>query len=245
MAVSHCVICSYLFCEPAKMFHITTKWWRNTVVIRRAGSVAGRRQGGIHIRDGSHRQRCHDIADRCQPLWSCVLISTTQQTWATVVRRVQLQCCQWRLHCRAWLSTATVCDWRPCITITTTHVTQSQWNCSLWCRRRRGRLGVITPAHITQHWWWGLAEIWSHLAQVLHCRQSTTHYHSSLSTDLASSSSLTQLPLASVMYMFNKALNISLILLLITQWQLSRHSNGMTGQGLGFGLVRFNVPLDT
>jgi len=170
MAVAHCVMCSYLFCEPTKMFDITTKWWRNTVVIRRAGSVTGRRQGGIHISDGSHRQRCHNIADRCQPLWCCLLISTTQQTWATVVRRVQHQWCQWRLHCWAWLSTVTVCHWWSCVTVTTTNVTQSQWNCSLWCRRCRRQLGVITPAHITQHRRWSLAEIWSHLTQVLHCR---------------------------------------------------------------------------
>jgi len=162
--LQHATVSSHLFAEPAEMFNVTAKWDCSTVVIRRISAIADRWQLGIHVSDGECRQWRYDVANSCQPLHRGVFIGTTQQTRAATVRWVQLHC-HW-VQCWA----ATVHKW----TVTATHLAQSQWNCSLGHRRRGRRLGIISPANITQQWRRCLAEVRRHLSQILHYQQSTT-----------------------------------------------------------------------
>lgn len=142
----------YLFTQPADVFNVTAKWDWNTVVIWRIGTIAGCWQLDVDIGDGACGQWCYDVADSCQPLCRGIFVGTAQQTRAATVWRMQLQ--------RHWLTVASVHD----RAITATHVAQSQGNCSLWWCRWTGRwFGIISPANVTQHWRWRLAEVRCHL----------------------------------------------------------------------------------
>jgi len=168
----HAMVSSHLFAEPAEMFDITAEWSWIAVVIGGTSAVAGRRQFSVHVRDGACRQWRDDVADGCQPLRRCVFVGTTQQTRAVAIRRVQLQCAGW-LRLTSVRATGA------------TRVAQSQWDRSLW-RRRRRRLGIISPTDVIQQRRRRLAEVRSHLTQILHWQPIHQHPTSVTATITAS-----------------------------------------------------------